>query len=76
MGWDGGTTYGAIGVLALSNKLGELNHVALKACLDKRHLEEREGGGGDRRGREREREREKEGERERERERVGECMLE
>ena len=39
MGWDGGTTYGAIGVLALSNKLGELDHVALKACLDKRHLE-------------------------------------
>lgn len=41
VGWGGmgGTTYGAIGVLALTNKLSELNHVALKACLDKRHLE-------------------------------------
>ena len=46
VGWDGGTTYGAIGVLSLSNELGELNHVALKARLDKRHLEESEGRGG------------------------------
>ena len=45
VGWDGGTTYGAIGVLSLSNELGELNHVALKARLDKRHLEESEGRG-------------------------------
>ena len=71
VGWDGGTTYGAIGVFSLSNKLGELNHIALKACLDKRHLGESEGGGGGRRDREEgrggereEREREGEGERE------------
>jgi hypothetical protein len=41
-GWG---TYSAISVFSLSNKLGELNHIALKAGLDKRHLEDIESGG-------------------------------
>ena len=54
--WVGGVgerTYSAIGVFSLSNNLSELNHIALKAGLDKRHLCE---------GREREREIKEEGE--------------
>ena len=62
MGGVGGeTTYSGISVFSLSNKLCELNDVALKAGLDKRHLDGRGEGGGERkrereRGRERERE--------------------
>ena len=61
MGGVGGeTTYSGISVFSLSNKLCELNDVALKAGLDKRHLDGREGGGERERERGRERERESE----------------
>ena len=56
VGVGGDTTYSGISVFSLSNKLCELNNVALKAGLDKRHLDGRE------RMRERERERERESE--------------